>query len=65
MTEPELQPIDEAQIAADFLKKNPDWIASQPDLLKCLELHDPAKGVISLADRQLQQLRDENKILKL
>ena len=64
MSEPELQPIDEAQIVSDFLEKNPGWIASQPELLKKLDLHEQNGGVISLADRQLQQLRDENKLLK-
>ena len=64
MSEPELKPIDEAQIVSDFLKKNPGWLASQPELLKQLELHEQNGGVISLADRQLQQLRDENKLLK-
>lgn len=64
MSEPEIKPIDEAQIVSDFLEKNPNWLASQPELLKQLELHEQNGGVISLADRQLQQLRDENKLLK-
>ncbi|MEL0035397.1 MAG: DUF484 family protein [Gammaproteobacteria bacterium] len=64
MSEPELEPIDEAQIVRDFLEHNPNWIASEPELLKKLEIHEQNGGVISLADRQLQQLRDENKLLK-
>ena len=64
MTEPELKPVDEEQVVIDFLSKNPEWIADQPELLKSLELHGKGNRVISLADRQLQQLRDENRLLK-
>ena len=34
MTEPELKPFDEEQVVIDFLSKNPEWIADQPDLLQ-------------------------------
>lgn len=64
MTEPvATAEISEQQIIA-FLRQQPDWLAGQPDLLKEISLHDQSNGTISLADRQLQQLREENKLLK-
>ncbi len=64
MTEPELKAVDEEQIVIDYLSKHPEWLAQQADLLKSLDLHGKGDQVISLADRQIQQLREENKLLK-
>ena len=64
MINPEEQNSSDEQVVAEFLKENPAWLATQTELLKTLSLHDQSDGTISLADRQLQQLRDENKTLK-
>lgn len=69
-TQPDSSQIENAQSAEqeqavkDFLSENPGWLATQPELLRDLDLHDQSDGTISLADRQLQQLRRENDLLK-
>jgi uncharacterized protein YigA (DUF484 family) len=61
---PEEQLRTDEDLVTEFLKSNPSWLASQADLLNRLNLHDQSNGTISLADRQLQLLREENKLLK-
>ena len=53
---------DQQQIIS-FLKENPDWLEQQPDLLEKLTAQTEG-GTISLAERQLKNLRSENKQLK-
>lgn len=58
----ENQAIDQQQIL-DFLKDNPDWLENQTEILENLSTQSES-GTISLAERQLQNLRSENKQLK-
>ena len=58
----ENQAIDQQQIL-DFLKDNPEWLESQTEILESLSA-ETESGTISLAERQLQNLRSDNKKLK-
>jgi len=54
----------DAQQVISFLAENPSFLMANPDLLKNLEVASQNEGAISLADRQLRNLRKENQELK-
>lgn len=61
--------MSDAQITPDqvinYLKNQPDFFVSQPDLLASLTIpHPQESGSISLVERQLQLLREHNKSLQ-
>lgn len=58
----EQQNLDQEQVIS-FLKDNPDWLQGQTELLENLASSSET-GTISLTERQLQNLRNENKQLK-
>ena len=52
------------QEIADFLTGNPSFFERHPNLLMQLELTDQRSGSVSLIERQVRLLRDENKKLQ-
>jgi uncharacterized protein YigA (DUF484 family) len=52
-------PISEEQVA-DYLRKNPDFFAHQPDLLMNLRLPHESGRAISLMEKQVAVLRERN-----
>ncbi len=57
------QPIS-ADFVADYLKANHDFFSQFPDLLCSLQIPHDSGQAVSLVERQLQVLRDENSRLK-
>ena len=55
--------MDEASVI-EFLKKNPDLLERHPNVLTSLTFPHDSGAAVSLVERQLQLLRDENKALK-
>ncbi|MDH5546306.1 MAG: DUF484 family protein [Gammaproteobacteria bacterium] len=49
---------------AEYLIKHPDFFEKHPDVLKQLEVPHGAKGTISLIERQVGVLRQENRNLR-
>ena len=52
-------------IVSRYLRRNPDFLEKQPALLKHLELSHASGPAISLIERQVQYLRQENQALEL
>jgi uncharacterized protein YigA (DUF484 family) len=51
-------------IVSRYLRQNPDFLEKQPALLKNLELSHASGPAISLIERQVQYLRQENQALE-
>ena len=51
-------------IVTKYLRQNPDFLEKQPALLKHLELSHASGPAISLIERQVQYLRQENEALE-
>ena len=52
------------EIVSRYLRQNPDFLEKQPALLKNLELSHASGPAISLIERQVQYLRQENQALE-
>lgn len=56
--------LDEAEVA-EFLRGDPDFLARHPDVLAALEIrHDSGQGTVSLVERQVRLLREQNERLE-
>lgn len=55
---------DEAKVI-QYLKNNPEVLMSYPEVFSSLEIPHQTGGAISLVERQLKMLRDENNSLKI
>ena len=51
------------EVVADYLRQNPDFLASHPDILETLELKHSSGNAVSLIERQVEQLRVSNEEL--
>ncbi len=59
------QPITlDAETIAEYLHQNPEFFEQNPDILAELNISHQVSGAISLVERQLSALRDQNKKLK-
>lgn len=54
----------DADQVSDYLSANPDFFDSRPDLLTGLRLNHPSGRAVSLIERQVQVLREQNSDLK-
>ena len=52
-------------IVSRYLRRNPDFLEKQPALLKHLELSHASGPAVSLIERQVQYLRQQNEALEL
>jgi len=52
------------EIVSKYLRQNPDFLERQPALLKNLELSHASGPAVSLIERQVQYLRQENEVLQ-
>lgn len=59
----DVQTVDEATII-DYLKKHPELLERHPEVLKQLTFIHDSGNAVSLVERQLKLLREENKNLK-
>jgi uncharacterized protein len=57
------EPFDPADFVAEHLEANPDFFESHLELLAKLQIPHPSGDAISLVERQLQVLRNENEKL--
>ena len=48
------------EVVADYLRKNPDFLEDQPDILETLQLSHASGDAVSLIERQVEQLRASN-----
>ncbi|BAZ92709.1 uncharacterized protein FOKN1_0305 [Thiohalobacter thiocyanaticus] len=55
--------IDAGQVA-DYLRRHPDFFEQQPQLLTQLELSHPSGAAVSLIERQVESLREQNRQYK-
>jgi uncharacterized protein YigA (DUF484 family) len=55
---------DEAKVI-QYLQKNPEVLMAYPEVFSSLEIPHQTGGAISLVERQLKMLRDENNSLKI
>jgi uncharacterized protein YigA (DUF484 family) len=55
---------DEAKVI-QYLQKNPEVLMTYPEVFSSLEIPHQTGGAISLVERQLKMLRDENNSLKI
>ncbi len=51
-------------IVTRYLRKNPDFLEKQPALLKAIELSHSSGPAVSLIERQVQYLRQQNEALE-
>ena len=54
----------DAQAVADYLLANPDFLMERRKLLTQLEIPHPSGGAVSLVERQVEVLRQENRKLE-
>jgi len=54
----------DAEIIAEYLHQNPEFFEQNPDILAELNISHQVSGAISLVERQLITLREQNKKLK-
>jgi len=52
------------EIVSRYLRQNPDFLEKKPALLRTLELHHSSGPAVSLIERQVQYLRQENEALE-
>lgn len=52
------------QVVAKFLRQNPEFLEREPALLKDLELSHSSGPAVSLIEKQVQYLRNENQTLQ-
>jgi len=53
-----------AKDVIDYLQQHPDFFSENPEVLQQLELNHQSQGAISLVERQLKLLREQNHHLK-
>jgi len=54
-----------AQAVADYLRRHPELLTARPSLLASLNIpHETVAGAVSLVDRQVRNLREENARLR-
>lgn len=54
-----------AQAVAEYLRRHPEWFAARPSLLAGLNIpHETCAGTVSLVERQVRNLREENARLR-
>lgn len=58
------QPLLDEQTVAEYLRGHPDFFADQPELLAELVLPHPSGKAVSLIERQVSQLREQNQRLR-
>jgi len=56
-------PLSDEMVSA-FLQDNPDFFNRNPDLLTSLRINNNQRGVVSLVERQQQNLRDKMHVLE-
>ncbi|MGB5292560.1 MAG: DUF484 family protein, partial [Lysobacterales bacterium] len=52
------------EVVSKYLRQNPDFLEKQPALLKHLELSHASGPAVSLIERQVQYLRQQNEALE-
>ncbi len=50
----------EVEDVVEYLERHPDFLVKHPQLLQSLELNHQSQGAISLVERQLKLLREQN-----
>lgn len=58
-------PVNHSKDVLTFLESHPDFFQDHPELLLELKVPHPAGGAVSLIERQVALLRDENKQLRV
>ncbi len=58
------QPMSQAEDIAAFLRKHPNFFDQYPDVLADINLSHRFQGTVSLVERQVKTLRDQNQKLK-
>jgi uncharacterized protein YigA (DUF484 family) len=53
------------KVVASYLRKHPDFLVNNPDVLEALELHHQSGSAVSLIERQIGQLRSSNEEMSL
>lgn len=51
------------EVVASYLRKNPDFLDQNPDILETLEINHQSGSAVSLIERQVEQLRASNEDL--
>jgi len=51
------------EVVASYLRKNPDFLDKNPDVLELLEINHQSGSAVSLIERQVEQLRASNETL--
>ncbi len=54
----------QAEKVSDYLRCNPDFLVKHPELINILDIPHQTGGVVSLVERQVKSLRDENRRLQ-
>jgi len=54
----------DAETIAEYLHQNPEFFEQNPDILAELNISHQVSGAVSLIERQISTLRDQNKSLK-
>lgn len=54
-----------AEIVAGYLRAHPDFFTVYPDVLRDIEINHSSGGAVSLLERQVSALREENDRLKI
>ena len=49
------------EVVASYLRKNPEFLDENPDVLETLEINHQSGSAVSLIERQVEQLRASNK----
>ncbi len=62
-TDSEVEQSEEAA-TIEFLSKNPDILMSYPEVFGAMTIPHESGGVVSLVERQMKMLREENQVLK-
>ncbi len=58
------QPLLDEHVVAEYLRGHPDFFTDQPELLAELMLPHPSGKAVSLIERQVSQLREQNQRLR-
>jgi len=59
-----VQPLADAEMVAQYLRANPNYFEQYPDVLRDLDITHRAGGAVSLLERQIGTLRDDNARMK-